>query len=43
MGVWRSGSACRLQQQTKAYIPSGGDQQEQLFAQVNAKYSLSSK
>jgi hypothetical protein len=29
MGVWRSGSACRLQQQTGAIFPSSGDQQKQ--------------
>jgi hypothetical protein len=43
MGVWRSGSACRLQRQTRAIVPSGGDQQEQPFAQVSLEYSVSSK
>jgi hypothetical protein len=43
LGVWRSGSACRLQRQTAGHISSSGDQQEQPFMQVRAKYSLSSK
>jgi hypothetical protein len=43
MGVWRSGSACRLQRQTEAIFPSDGDQQEQPFAQVSAEYNLSTK
>jgi hypothetical protein len=43
MGVWRSGSACRLQRQTGAYISSSGDQQEWPFVRVKVEYSLSSK
>jgi hypothetical protein len=43
MGVWRSGSACRLQRRTDAISPSCGDQQEQPFVQVSPEYSLSSK
>jgi hypothetical protein len=43
MGVWRSGSACRLQRQTRALFPSGGDQQKQPSMQVSLQYSLSSK
>src|SRR5512132_176053 len=35
--------ARRLQRQTGVLSPSGGDQQEQPFAQVSAEYSLSSK
>lgn len=43
MGVWRSGSACRLQRQTRAILPSGGDQQKQPLVQVSPEYSRSSK
>jgi hypothetical protein len=43
MGVWRSGSAYRLQRQTGAYISSSGDQQEWPFVQVRVESSLSSK
>jgi hypothetical protein len=43
MGVWRSGSACRLQRQTRAISLSCGYQQEQPFVQVSPEYSLSSK
>jgi hypothetical protein len=43
MGVWRSGSACRLQRQTGGLIFSSGDQQEQPFVQVSTEYNLSSK
>jgi hypothetical protein len=32
-----------LRRQTRALSPSGGDQQEQPFAQVRPEYSLSSK
>jgi hypothetical protein len=45
---WRRGRvaqlarARRLQRQTSAISPSGGDQQEQPFAQVRPKYSPSS-
>jgi hypothetical protein len=46
---WRRGRvaqlarARRLQRQTGVQIPSSGDQQEQPFAQVSAKYSLSNE
>jgi hypothetical protein len=43
MGVWRSGSACRLQRQTGAIFSSSGDQQEQPFVQVSLEYSVSGK
>jgi hypothetical protein len=43
LGVWRSGSACRLQRQPRSQFPSGGDRQEQTFAQVSMEYSPSSK
>jgi hypothetical protein len=43
LGVWRSGSACRLQRQTGAISLSCGDQQEQPFVQVRPEYSLSSE
>jgi hypothetical protein len=42
MGVWRSGSACRYND-NPGHIPSHGDQQEQPFAQITPEYSLSSK
>ena len=35
--------ARRLQRQTRAIFPSGGDQQEQPFMQVRAEYSVSSE
>jgi hypothetical protein len=43
MGVWRSGSACRLQRQPGATFSSGGDQREQPFVQARTEYSRSSK
>jgi hypothetical protein len=43
MGVWRSGSACRLQRRTRTCFPQFSDQQEQPFVQVSPEYIVSSK